>query len=125
MRATDPEIMDEHKVNTSRKRSPPNATPVTSTTTPKSDSTGSVQVVDKPKPDVIDLSIEDIEDMFQTDAQEQTAIAAAIDKANSDAEEEAKRTGKAVKRKKGEDSNKTKSRRDSPGPDKNKGKRFA
>ena len=26
MRATDPEIMDEHRVNTSRKRSPPNST---------------------------------------------------------------------------------------------------
>ena len=112
-------------MNTSRKRSPPNSTIMTSTTTPKSDSSGSVQVVDKPKPDVIDLSIEDIEDMFQTDVKEQTAIAAAITKANSDDEEEAKRTGKAVKRKKSEDSNKTKSRRDSPGPDKDKGKRFA
>ena len=126
MRATDPNIMDEHRVNKSRKRSPPNSTTVTSTTTPKSDSSGSVQVVDKSKPDVIDLSIEDIEDMFQTVVQEQTAITAAAAKADSDAEEEeAKRTGKAVKRKKSDDSNKTKSRRDSLGPDKDKGKRFA
>ena len=125
MRATDPEIMDEHRVNTSRKRSPPKSTITTTTTTPKSGSSGSVQVVDKPKLDVIDLSIEDIEVMFQTDVQEQTAIAAAAAKADSDAEEEAKRTGKAVKRKKSDDSNKTKSRRDSPGPDKDKGKRFA
>ena len=124
MRATDPEIMDEHRVNTSRKRSPPNSTTMTTTTTPKSDSSGSVQVVEKPKPEVIDLSIEDIEDIFQTDVQEQAAIAAAS-KAESNAEEEVKRTGKAVKRKKNDDSDKTKSRRDSPGPDKDKGKRFA
>ena len=56
------------------------------------------------------MSIEDIEDMFQTDVQEQTAIAAAAAKADSDAEEEAKRTEKAVK--------------NSPGPNKDKGKRF-
>jgi hypothetical protein len=45
-------------------------------------------------------------------------------KAESDAEE-AKRTGKAVKRKRNDNSDKTKSRRDSPGPVKNKGKRLA
>jgi hypothetical protein len=67
MRAADPEIMDEHKVNTSRKRSPPNSTSKTTTTTSKSDSSESLQEVAKPKPEVIDLSIEDIEDMFQTD----------------------------------------------------------
>jgi hypothetical protein len=61
--------------------------------------------------------------MFQTDVQEQAAIAAAS-KAESDVEEESKRTGKAVKRKKNDDSDKTKSRRDSLGPDKDKGKRF-
>jgi hypothetical protein len=44
--------------------------------------------VDKPKPDLIDISIEDIEDMFQTDAQEQAAIAAAAAKADSDADKE-------------------------------------
>jgi hypothetical protein len=54
MRATDPDIMDEHKVNTLRKRSPPNSMITTSSTTSQSDSSGSVQVVDKPKPDVID-----------------------------------------------------------------------
>ena len=84
MRATDPDIMDEHKVNTLRKRSPPNAALTTATTTPKSDSSGSAQVVDKPKPEVIDLSIEDIEEMFQTDVQEQAAIAAAAAKAESE-----------------------------------------
>ena len=68
MRATDPEIMDEHKVNTSRKRLPPNTTTITTTTTPKSDSSGSVQVVEKPKPEVIDLSIKDIEDIFRLGA---------------------------------------------------------
>ena len=125
MRATDPDIMDEHRVNTSRKRSPPNATITTTTTTLKSDSSGSVQVVDKPKPEVIDLSIEDIEDMFQTDVQEQAAIAASTAKAESDAEDEARRSGKAVKKKKHDDSDKSKSRKDSPGPDKDKGKRFA
>ena len=124
MRATDPEIMDEHKVNTSRKRLTPNLTTMTTTTSPKSDSSGSVQVVEKHNPEVIDLSIEDIEDMFQTDVQEQAAIAAAS-KTESEAEEEARRTGNAVKRKKNDDSDKTKSRRDSPGPDKDKGKRFA
>ena len=125
MRATDPEIMDEHKVNTSRKRLTPNLTTMTTTTSPKSDSSGSVQVVEKHNPEVIDLSIEDIEDMFQTDVLEQAAIAVAASKAESDAEEETKRTRKAFKRKKNDDSDKTKSRRDSPGPDKDKGKRFA
>ena len=124
MRATDPDIMNEHKVNTSRKRSPPNAALTTASNTLKSNSSGSAQVVDKPKPEVIDLSIEDIEDMFQTDVQQQAAIAAAAAKAESDAEDEVKRTGKAAK-KKHDDSNKTKSRKDSPGPDKDKGKRFA
>ena len=124
MRATDPEIMDEHKVNTSRKRLTPNSTSMTTTITSKSESSGNVQEAAKPKPEVIDLSIEDIEDMFQTDVQEQAAIAAAS-KAESEAEEEARRTGNAVKRKKNDNSYKTKSRRDSPGPDKDKGKRFA
>jgi hypothetical protein len=109
MRATDPEIMDEHKVNTLRKMSLPNSTSITTMTTPKSDSFGSVQVVEKPKPKVIVLSIEDIEDMFQTDVQEQVAIAVAS-KAESDAEEEAKRTGKAENRKKNDESDKTISR---------------
>ena len=124
MRATDPEIMDEHKVNTSRKRLTPNLTSMTTTITSKSESSGNVQEAAKPKPEVTDLSIEDIEDMFQTDVQEQAAIAAAS-KAESEAEEEARRTGNAVKRKKNDDIAKTKSRRDSPGPDKDKGKRFA
>ena len=106
MRATDPDIMDEHRVNTSRKRSSPNAMITTTTTTPKSDSSGSVQVVDKPKPEVIDLSIEDIEEMFQTDVQEQAAIAASTAKAEPDAEDEARRSGKAIKKKKHDDSDK-------------------
>jgi ribosomal protein L12E/L44/L45/RPP1/RPP2 len=125
MRTTDPDIMDEHRVNTSRKRSPPNHTITTSKTTPKLDSSESVQVEEKPKPDVIDLSIEDIESMFQTDVLEQATIAAAAANADSDAEEEAKRTGKAVKRKKNNDSDKNKPHRDSPSPDKDKGKRLA
>ena len=118
MRATDPEIMDEHKVNTSRKRLTPNSTSMTTTITSKSESSGNVQEAAKPKPEVIYLSIEDIEEMFLTDVQEQAAIAAA-------SKAESKRTGKAVKRKKNDDSDKTKSRRDSPGPDKDKGRRFA
>ena len=69
MRATDPEIMDEHKVNTSRKRSPPNSNSMTTTITPKSELSGNVQDVAKPKPEVIDLCIENIEDMFQTEVQ--------------------------------------------------------
>jgi hypothetical protein len=46
-------------------------------------------------------------------------------KADSDAEEEAKSKGKAVKRKKNDYSDKIKSRRDSLGPDKDKGRRYA
>ena len=55
----------------------------------------------------------------------QRACEAVAAKAESDAKEEAKRTGKAVMKKKYDDSNKTESRRDSPGPNKDKGKRFA
>jgi hypothetical protein len=69
-RATDPEIMDEQRVNMNRILNPLTAyipmSPVSSGS-PMSASSGSVEIVEGPKPEVIDLSIDKIEAMFMSD----------------------------------------------------------
>jgi hypothetical protein len=67
IRETDPEVMDEQRVNINRKRTPINAYVPTSPQTPRSKSSGSVQIVEGPKPEVIDLSIDEIEAMIIND----------------------------------------------------------
>ena len=92
---------------------------------PVSDSSGSVQIVEGPKPEVIDLSIDEIEAMFMDDVTDPTAQAEAQVKADAEAEEEARRSGKPVKRKKTDDTTKPSARKDPPGPDPDKGRRLA
>ena len=70
---------------------------------PVFDSSGSVQIVEGPKPEVIDLSIDEIEAMFMEDVTDQTTQAEAQAKATAEADEEARRSGKSVKRKKTDD----------------------
>jgi predicted DNA-binding protein (UPF0251 family) len=65
-----------------RRRSPSNVYVPTSPRSPGSESSGSVQIVDKPKPEVIDLSIDEIEAMFINDVTEQTTQAEAQAKAD-------------------------------------------
>ena len=92
---------------------------------PVSDSSGSVQIVEGPKPEVIDLSIDEIEAMFMEDVTDQTAQAEAQAKADAEAEEGARRSGKPVKRKKTDDTTKPSARKGPPGPDPDKGRRLA
>ena len=102
-RATDPEIMDEQRVNMNRRLNPLVAYIPTSPVSPRSpmsSSSGSVEIVEGPAPEVIDLSIDEIEAMFMSDVADQTTQAAAQAKADAEAEEEASRSGKPVKRKK-------------------------
>ena len=87
-----------------------------STRSPASDSSGSVQIVEGPKPEVIELGIDEIEAMFMEDVTDQTAQA--------EAEEEARRSGKPVKRKKTDYTTKPSTRKDPPGPDPDKGRRL-
>ena len=99
-RATDPEVMDEQRVNMRRRLNPLTAYVPTSPVSPRSpasDSSGSVQIVEGPKPEVIDLSIDEIEAMFMEDVTDQTTLAEAQAKAAAEAEEEARRSGKPVK----------------------------
>jgi hypothetical protein len=98
-RATDPEVMDEQRVNLNRKKAPNTAYVPTSPQSPRSESSKSVQIVEGPKPEVIDLSIDEIKAMFMYDVTEQTTQAEAQAKADSDAEKEGRRSGKSVKRK--------------------------
>jgi hypothetical protein len=70
-RATDPEVMDEQRVNMNRRLNPLTAYISTSPVTPRSESSGNVEIVKGLKPEVIDLSIEEIEEMFMTDVNEQ------------------------------------------------------
>ena len=92
---------------------------------PASDSSGSVQIVEGPKPEVIDLNIDEIEAMFMEDVTDQTAQAAAQAKADAKVEKEARKSGKPVKRKKTDDTTKPPARKDPPGPDPDKGRRLA
>ena len=55
---------------------------------PVSDSSGSVQIVEGPKPEVIDLSIDDIEAMFMEDVTNQTTKAEAQAKAAAEADKD-------------------------------------
>jgi hypothetical protein len=123
-RATDPEIMDEQRVNMSRKQNPLTAYIPTSPVSPKSDSSGGVEIVEEPKPEIIDLSIDEIEAMFMNDVTAQTAQAEAQVKADSEAAEEARRRCKPVKRKKTDDNKKATARKDPPGIDPDKGRRL-
>jgi len=130
-RATDPEIMDEQRVNMTRRLNPLTAYIPTSPVSPRStvssisESSGSVEIVEGPKPDVIDLSIEEIESMFMDDVTNQTQQAEAEAKADAEAAEEDRRSGRQVKRKKNDDAKKSTPRRDPPGPDPDKGRRLA
>ena len=121
-RATDPEVMDEQHVNMKRRLNPLTAYVSKSPVYPRSpvsDSSGSVQIVEGPKPEVIDLSIDEIEAMFMEDVTDQTTQAAAT------ADEEARRSGKPVKRKKTEDTTKPQARKGPPGPDPDKSRKLA
>ncbi|WP_371078989.1 hypothetical protein, partial [Salmonella enterica] len=60
-RATDPEIMDEQRVNMNRRLNPLVAYIPTSPVSPRapmSTSSGSVEIIERPTPEVIDLSID-------------------------------------------------------------------
>ena len=127
-RATDPEVMEEQRVNMNRRLNQLTAYVPTSPVHPRSpvsDSSGSVQIVEGPKPEVIDLSIDEIEAMFMEDVTDQNTQADAQAKAAAEAEEEARRSGKPVKRKKTEDTTKPTARKSPPGPDPDKGRKPA
>ena len=90
-RATDPEVMDEQRVNMQRRLNPLTTYVPTSPVSPRSpvsDSSGSVQIVEGPKPEVINLSIDEIEAMFMEDVTDQTTQAEAQAKAAAEADEE-------------------------------------
>jgi hypothetical protein len=72
-RATDPEVMDEQRVNMNRRQTPITAYVPTSPQSPRLESSGSVEIVEGPKPEVIYLSIDEIAAMFMDDVTEQTA----------------------------------------------------
>jgi hypothetical protein len=112
-RATDPEIMEEKRVNMNRRLNPLTAYIPTSPVSPRSDSFGGVEIVEGPKPEVIDLSIDVIEAMFMNDVTDQTTLA------------EARRSGKPVKRMKTDDTNKSTERLEPPGLNSDKGRRLA
>jgi hypothetical protein len=76
-RATDSEVMDVERVNMNRKRTPINAYVLTSLQSLRSKSTSSVQIVEGPKPEVIDPSIDKIVAMLMNDVTEQTTQAEA------------------------------------------------
>ena len=63
--------------------------------------------------------------MFMNDVTEQTAQTETQTKSDAEAEEDARRSGKPVKRKKTDDTNKSTARKDSPGSDPDKGRRLA
>ena len=88
-------------------------------------SSGSVEIVEGPKPDVIDLSIDEIETMFMDDVTNQTQQAEAQAKSDAEAADEDRRSGRPVKRKKNDDAKKSTPRRDPPGLDPDKGRRLA
>jgi hypothetical protein len=120
-RATDLEIMEEQKVNKNRRLDPLIAYIPTSPVSPMSASSGSVEIVEGPKPDVIDLSIDEIESMFMDDVADQTQQAEAQANADAEAEAEARQSSKSVKRKKTDEAKKSIGRKDLPGLDPDKG----
>jgi hypothetical protein len=124
-RATDLEIMEDKRVNMNRRLNPLTAYIPTSPVSPRSDSSGGVEIVEEPKPEVIDLSIDEIEEMFMNDVTDQTTLAEAQATADAEAEDKARRSGKPDKRKKTDDTNKSTERKDPPGPDSDKGRRLA
>ena len=124
-RVTVPEVMDEQRVNMNRRQNPLTAYIPTSPVSQRSASSGSVKIVEGPKPEVIDLSIDEIEAMLMIDVVDQTTQAEAKAKADADADDEARRSGKPVKRKKTDDAKKSTPRKDPPGPDPDKGRRLA
>ena len=120
--------MDEQRVNMQRRLNPLTAYVPASPMSPRSpvsDSSGSVQIVEGPKPEVIDLSIDEIEAMFMEDVTNQTTQAEAQAKAAAEADQEARRSGKPVKRKKTDDNTKPPARKVPPGPDPDKGRKLA
>jgi hypothetical protein len=128
-RATDPEIMEEQRVNMSRRLNPLVAYIPTSPVSPRSTvssisaSSGSVEIVDRPAPEVIDLRIDEIESMFMNDVADQSAQVEAQANADAEAEEDARRSGRTVKRKKTDNAKTPTPRRDPPGPDSDKGRK--
>jgi hypothetical protein len=82
-RATDLEIMDEQRVNMNRRQTPITAYVPTLPQSPRSKSLTSAQIVEGLKPEVIDLSIDEIEAMFMDDVTQQTTQAEAQAKAVS------------------------------------------
>ena len=108
-----------------RELSPLTAYIPTSAQSPKSESPGSVKIVEGPKPKIIDLSIDVIKAMFMNDVTEQTAQPEVQAKSDAKAEEEARRSGKLVKRKKTDNTSMSPSRKGPPGPDPDKGRRLA
>jgi hypothetical protein len=122
--ATDPEVMYEQQVNMNRRLNPLTAYNPISPVTPRSESSGSAEIVEGPRPEVIDLSIDEIEAMFITDVTEQTTHAEAQANSDAAAEEEARRSGKPVMRKKTDNTSKSPTRKGPPGPDPNKGRRL-
>jgi hypothetical protein len=87
-------------------------------------SSGSVEIVEGTKPDVIDLSIDESESIFMDDVADQTKQADSQAKADAEAEAEARRSGKSVKRKKTDEAKKSESHRGPPGPDPDKSRRL-
>jgi hypothetical protein len=83
-RATDSEVMDEQRVNINRRQTPITAYVPTSPQSPRSDLSGSVQFVEEPKPEVIDLSIDEIETMFMDNVTQQATQAETQAMADSD-----------------------------------------
>ena len=127
-RATKSEVVDEQCVNMQRRLNPLTAYVPTSPVSPRSpasDSSGSVQIVEGPKPEVIDLSIDEIKAMFMEDVTDQNTQAEAQAKAAAEADDVARRCGKPVKRKKTDDTTKPPARKGPPGPDPDKGRRLA
>ena len=120
--------MNEQRVNMQRRLNPLTAYIPTSPVSPRlpaSDSSGSAQIVEGPKPEVIDLSIDEIEAMHMEDVINQTTLAEAQAKADAEADVEARRSGKPVKRKNTDDPTKPPARKGPPGPDPDKGRRLA
>jgi hypothetical protein len=127
-RSTDPEIMDEQRVNMNRRLKPLVAYIPTSPVSPRSPmstSSGSVEIVERPTPEVIDLSIDEIKAMFMSNVADQTTQAEAKAQADAEADDEARRSGKPVKHKKTDDAKKSTPRKDPPGLYPDKGRRLA
>ena len=71
------------------------------------------------------MSIDEIKTMFMEDVTDQKTRAEAQAKAAAEADEEARRSGKPVKRKKTDDTTKSPARKGPPSSDPDKGRRIA